>query len=156
MGPRRGEGTLLIAIANRQRLPVSLQRLRRTVRMALRALGVADHEVSLTLVDDREMRALNRRYRGVRRRTDVLAFPLAGPAPVLGEAVISVETADRQARALGHSLREELDLLCCHACLHLVGYDDRDPLEARLMHAREVTLLARLYARPAPTLHVVA
>ncbi|MBI3454472.1 MAG: rRNA maturation RNase YbeY [Candidatus Rokubacteria bacterium] len=152
----------MIAVTNRQRIPVDLRRIRRTVGAALAALGAWDHELSVTLVDDRVIRALNARYRGVRRRTDVLAFPLAGPAPdpkgpvaVLGEAVISVETAHRQARALGHSLREELDLLCCHACLHLVGYDDRDPLEARLMHARELTLLGRLYERPAATLHVV-
>jgi probable rRNA maturation factor len=146
----------VIVVANQQPLPVDLARVRRTLRTALRALGVWDHELSLTLVDDRTIRALNARYRGVRRRTDVLAFPLAGPAPVVGEAVISVETARRQARALGHSLREELDLLCCHACLHLAGYDDREPLEARLMHAREMDLLERLYEHPAPTLHVPA
>jgi probable rRNA maturation factor len=154
--PGRDPGAGLITIANRQPIRVSLRHLRRTARVALGALGVADHELSLTLVDDRRMRAMNRRYRGVGRRTDVLAFPLTGPARVLGEAVISVETARRQAARLGHSLREELDLLCCHACLHLVGYDDRDPVEARLMHAREMDLLARLYEHPAPTLHVVA
>jgi rRNA maturation RNase YbeY len=145
-----------ISIRNRQRIPVDLRRVRRTVHTALEALGVWDHEVSLTLVDDREMRGLNARYRGVSRPTDVLAFPLGGPAPVLGEAIVSVETARRQARALGHSLREELDLLCCHACLHLVGYDDREPLEGRLMHAREMELLGRLYERPAASLHVVS
>jgi rRNA maturation RNase YbeY len=146
----------VIGVANRQTLPVDLARVRRTLRTALRALGVWDHELSLTLVDDRTIRRLNARYRGVRRRTDVLAFPLAGPAAMFGEAVISVETARRQARALGHSLGEELDLLCCHACLHLAGYDDREPLEARLMHAREMNLLGRLYERPARTLHVGA
>lgn len=146
----------MIAVDDRQPIRVDLARIRRTLRAALAALGAWDHEVSLTLVDDRTIRSLNARYRGVRRRTDVLAFPLDGPAPLLGEAIISVETARRQARALGHSLREELDLLCCHACLHLVGYDDRDRREARLMHAREMALLARLYARPAATLHVVA
>jgi probable rRNA maturation factor len=146
----------VIVVANRQSLPVDVARIRRTVRTALRALGVWDHEVSLTLVDDRTIRTLNARYRGVHRRTDVLAFPLAGPAAVLGEAIISVETARRQAWALGHPLREELDLLCCHACLHLIGYDDREPLEARLMHAREMDLLGRLYERPTPTLHVGA
>ena len=146
----------MIVVANRQTWPVDLARLRRTLRTALRALGVWDHELSLTLVDDRTIRGLNARYRGVRRRTDVLAFPLAGPAAVFGEAIISVETARRQARALGHSLREELDLLCCHACLHLAGYDDRDPREARVMHAREMDLLGRLYERPARTLHVGA
>jgi rRNA maturation RNase YbeY len=144
-----------ISIRNRQRIPIDLRRVRRTARTALEALGVWDHELSLTLVDDREMRRLNARYRGVSRPTDVLAFPLGGPAPVLGEAIVSVETARRQARALGHSLREELDLLCCHACLHLVGYDDREPLEGRLMHAREMELLGRLYERPATSLHVV-
>ena len=146
----------MITIANHQRLGVDLARIRRTLRVALRALGVWDQELSLTLVDDRTIRRLNARYRGVRRRTDVLAFPLQGPAPVLGEAIISVETARRQARSLGHSLAEELDLLCCHACLHLVGYDDRDPVEARLMHAREMQLLGHLHERPAGTLHVVA
>jgi probable rRNA maturation factor len=146
----------VIAVTDRQRIPVRLPRLRRTLRVVLAALGVADHELSLTLVDDRQIRALNARYRGVRRRTDVLAFPLTGPAPVLGEAIVSVETARRQARRHGHSLAEELDLLCCHACLHLIGYDDRDPLEARLMHAREMALLGRLYAHPAPSLHVTA
>jgi probable rRNA maturation factor len=146
----------VILVRNQQAIAVDLSRIRRTLRAALEALGAWDHEVSLTLVDDRTIRALNARYRGVRRPTDVLAFPLDGPAPVLGEAIISVETARRQARALGHSLREELDLLCCHACLHLVGYDDRDRLEARLMHAREMDLLGRLYARPAASLHVVA
>ena len=151
----------MIALADRQRLPVDRARIRRTLRAALRALGVWDHELSVSLVDDREIRRLNGRYRGVRRRTDVLAFPLGGepaggPGPLLGEAVISVETARRQARALGHSLAEELDLLCCHACLHLVGYDDRHPVEARLMHAREMALLGRLHERPAPTLHVRA
>jgi probable rRNA maturation factor len=146
----------MIVVANRQSIAVDVTRVRRTVRAALRALGVWDHELSLTLVDDRTIRVLNARYRGVRRRTDVLAFPLAGPAAVVGEAILSVETARRQARALGHSLREELDLLCCHACLHLAGYDDREPVEARLMHAREMDLLGRLYERPARTLHVGA
>jgi rRNA maturation RNase YbeY len=146
----------VILVQNRQPLRVDLARVRRTLRTARRALGVWDQELSLTLVDDRTIRALNARYRGVRRRTDVLAYPLAGPAAVVGEAIISVETARRQARALGHSLGDELDLLCCHACLHLAGYDDREPLEARLMHAREMDLLGRLHERPAPTLHVGA
>jgi rRNA maturation RNase YbeY len=146
----------VIHVQNRQRRRVDLARVRRTLRTARRALGVWDQELSVTLVDDRTIRALNARYRGVRRRTDVLAFPLTGPAAVVGEAVISVETARRQARALGHSLGDELDLLCCHACLHLAGYDDREPLEARLMHAREMDLLGRLHERPARTLHVGA
>ena len=107
----------VIAVANRQSLPVDVARIRRTVRTALRALGVWDQELSLTLVDDRTIRALNARYRGVRRRTDVLAFPLAGPAAMVGDAIISVETARRQARALGHSLaRSSTSSAATRAC----------------------------------------
>ena len=138
--------------------------LRALVLDALRLLGRPRATLSLVLADDDLVRALNRDYRESDKTTDVLSFGLAAPealvdrsAPVfLGEIYISVETARRQARALGHSLREELDLLCCHACLHLIGYDDRDPLEARMMHAREMDLLGRLYERPARTLHVGA
>ena len=156
MDARHRAGADVITLRDHQHRPVDHARLRRTLRVVLRHLGAWDHELSMTLVDDRAIRRLNARYRGVRQRTDVLAFPLDGPAPVLGEAILSVESADRQARALGHSLAEELDLLACHACLHLVGYDDRDIREGRLMHAREMALLGQLYARPAPTLHVVA
>ena len=134
----------MIVVANRQSLPVDLRRIRRTLRTALRALGVWDHELSLTLVDDRTIRILNARYRGVRRQTDVLAFPLAGPAAVVGEAIISVETARRQARALGHTLREELDLLCCHACLHLIGYDDVTPKKQARMWQAQRRLLGKV------------
>ena len=91
------------------------------------------------MVDDAEIRRLNARFRGVRRRTDVLAFPL--DPPVLGEVVISAETARRQAARLRVPLALELELLVTHGVLHLVGYDDREPLEARLMHEREREIL---------------
>ena len=146
----------MILIANQQRRPVDVRRLRRTLRVAVRALGVPDYELSVSLVDDPTIRRLNGRYRGVSRRTDVLAFPLAGPGPVLGEAILSVDAAHRQAARHGHSLAEELDLLGCHACLHLVGYDDRVVAEARVMHQREMDLLTRIYGRPAGSLHVRA
>ncbi len=90
-------------------------------------------------MDDAEIRRLNARFRGVRRRTDVLAFPL--DPPVLGEVVISAETARRQAARLRVPLALELELLVTHGVLHLVGYDDREPLEARLMHEREREIL---------------
>ncbi len=139
-------------------------RLRRTVETILQALGRPGHSVSVTLVDDRTIRRLNHGYLGKRRATDVLAFPMEGspsllaslPTPLLGEVIVSVETAKRQAREHGHSLHEEVDLLVVHGLLHLVGYDDQDPLEARLMHEREMTILGRIYTRPAPSLRVGA
>jgi probable rRNA maturation factor len=129
-----------VALAVRQRtVRVSPARLRQAAARALRAVGRADEQLSLTIVDDAEIRRLNARFRGVRRRTDVLAFPL--DPPLLGEIVVSAETARRQARALRVPLALELRLLVTHGVLHLVGYDDREPLEARLMHERERQIL---------------
>jgi probable rRNA maturation factor len=74
---------------------------------------------------DVEVHALNRQYRGKDKPTDVLSFPLADELQpsLLGDVVISVETAARQARRRGHSLREELQTLLIHGVLHLLGYD---------------------------------
>jgi probable rRNA maturation factor len=101
--------------------------------------------LEIALVDDEEIRRLNHAFRGVRRRTDVLAFPLeigGSPVGLVGQIVISVDTARRQARRLGVPLALELRLLITHGVLHLVGYDDRDPLEATLMHRRERDILS--------------
>ena len=139
-------------VANRQRrVPLSPARLARTADRALAALGRAAGAVDVLIVDDAEIRRLNRRYRGVGRRTDVLAFPLEVPAvhgSLVGQVVISADTAQRQARRLGVPLATELDLLVTHGVLHLVGYDDRDRVEARLMHEREREILSTGHRRP--------
>jgi probable rRNA maturation factor len=90
------------------------------------------------------MRRLNARYRGSDRPTDVLAFPMREGAfahlhpQLLGDLVISVETAQRQAQARHHSLAEELTHLLIHGTLHLLGYDHEvSPADARLMRAKE-------------------
>jgi probable rRNA maturation factor len=113
----------------------------------LRALGRPRHEVSVLLVGDRAIRRLHRTYLNHDRPTDVLAFPQQGgvPAPqphLLGDVVISVETAARQAKAHGHSLDRELALLLIHGILHLVGYDDTTPAARRRMWARQARLLS--------------
>jgi probable rRNA maturation factor len=129
-----------VTVDDRQRLAARpAHRVARAASRALAAVGRAREHVDVALVDDREIRALNARYRGVRRRTDVLAFPL--DSPLVGQVIISVETAQRQARQLAVPLALELDLLVTHGILHLIGYDDRDPVEARLMHEREREIL---------------
>lgn len=112
---------------------------------ALRGVGRSGGRVDVAFVDDAEIRRLNRAFRGVGRRTDVLAFPLevgASPAGLVGQIVISIDTARRQSRRLGVPVTLELELLITHGILHLVGYDDRDPLEADLMHRRERDILS--------------
>jgi probable rRNA maturation factor len=141
------------AVDNRQRrVPVSIARLRQAADRALDAVGRPAGLVELTIVDDEEIRRLNAAYRGVGRRTDVLAFPLemaGAEGGLLGQVVISAPTAARQARRVGVPLAVELDLLVTHGILHLVGYDDRDPVESDLMHRRERAIL-RARGRPVP------
>ena len=139
-------------VTNRQdRVAVSPARLARSVECALTAVGRGAGDVDLLVVDDAAIKRLNRLHRGVARRTDVLAYPLetpGTPSPLVGQIVISAETARRQARRLDVPLATELDLLVTHGVLHLIGYDDRDPVEARLMHERERRILSAGHRRP--------
>lgn len=106
-------------------------------------------EVSIVLTDDAHIHELNRDYRGVDRPTDVLAFsqlegrefPSDSALVTLGDVVISVETAARQAGEHGHSLQDELDLLTVHGILHLLGYDDQTEEEAEEMRRHERRIL---------------
>ena len=139
------------AIENRQhRIPIDLARVARTAGRALAALGRPAGLVEIAIVDDAEIRRLNARHRGIARRTDVLAFPRETrdvPTPLVGQIVISADAAHRQAERVGVPLALELDLLVTHGTLHLVGYDDRDPVEADLMHRRERDILRTAPAR---------
>lgn len=128
---------LSVVVLDRTRRRVGRARLRRLLRRAARVLRVSG-EVALVLAGDRTLRRLNRAYRGTDRATDVLSFPGEGGEAGLGDILISVETAERNARALGRSLCRELDLLALHGFLHVLGYDHEtddgrmDRLEARL------------------------
>lgn len=126
-----------------RRIPVSPTRLARAVDRALIAVGRPAGVVEVAVVDDAEIRRLNAIHRGIRRRTDVLAFSVEAPdtGPLVGQLVISADAAARQARRLRVPLALELELLATHGTLHLVGYDDRDPVEADLMHRREREIL---------------
>lgn len=107
-----------------------------------------DAELSIALIGDAEMHALNRDWRGKDRPTDVLAFALregedaALHPDVLGDVVISLDTAARQAAARGHAVADEVRVLLAHGILHLLGYDhERSPAEARRMFAKQRALL---------------
>jgi probable rRNA maturation factor len=91
------------------------------LRGAARALRTSG-EVALVFAGDLTLRRLNRAYRGQDKPTDVLSFP-GDPRTGLGDIVISVETAARNARALGRTVPQELDVLALHGFLHVLGYD---------------------------------
>jgi rRNA maturation RNase YbeY len=126
-------------------------------RQVLRALGVHRSELSLSLVADPEMRALNRDFRGKDEPTDVLAFPLyAPPIPArvasLGDVVISLDTARLEAAERRISLAHCLDDLVVHGILHCLGYDHEiSSTEERRMarKAREVRSAIGVLAPPA-------
>jgi probable rRNA maturation factor len=129
--------SLDVLLQNRQRVrPVSASRLRRVLQRAASALRVRG-ELSLVLAGDGLLRRLNRVYRGKDKTTDVLSFPGDGPGG-LGDVVISVACAERNARGLGRTLAQELDVLALHGFLHVLGYDHAtddgtmDRLEGRL------------------------
>ena len=111
-------------------------------------------EVSLVLSSDEYIHTLNREYRGIDSSTDVLSFALnEGEEPVvmngpeevlLGDIVISMETATRQAMEYGHSLERELAYLAVHGILHLLGYDHMADEEKRNMRLEEEHVLSLL------------
>lgn len=123
---------------------------RRAVLATLTAENAAEREVSVLLTDDREIHVLNRDYRHKDAPTDVLAFafdeaggPAGGP---LGDVVISVERAQKQAKSRKVTLASELELLAVHGTLHLLGYDHAEPAEAREMRAKTRQIRRRLAA----------
>ena len=123
IGPAPVSSGLEVVLLNRQRRRrVRPDRLRRLLEDAARSLGVSG-EVALVLTRDPAVRELNARYRGQDKPTDVLSFPGPGGAAGLGDIVVSVDTAERNARRLGRTLQRELDVLALHGFLHVLGYD---------------------------------
>lgn len=112
-------------------------------RRALRAVEQGRAELSLALVGDDAMAELNERHRGKRGPTDVLSFSLLAGAhaefrgALLGDVVIDVEQAARQARRARRTLDDELAKLMIHGVLHLLGHDHEEDAEARRMRAEE-------------------
>ena len=124
---------------------------RRALKM-LRHLGLGAVELSVALVDDPTIHALNRTYRHKNKPTDVLAFPLQDPVParvegLLGDVIVSIDTARRQAGKHRRPLLAELTMLLAHGLLHLLGHDHRTDAEEREMTARTRELEAIAAAR---------
>ena len=126
--------------------------LARRARRLLREVGRPDAELSLALVDDGAMAQLNERDRGRRGSTDVLSYSLLeGPhaahrGRLLGDVVISLDTAAREARRGRRVLDDELLRLLIHGVLHLLGHDHAEREEARAMRAEERRLWRALRA----------
>ncbi|MBI5197829.1 MAG: rRNA maturation RNase YbeY [Nitrospirae bacterium] len=117
----------------------------------LQDFKLTEPDLSIVLVNDRKIRELNRRYRNMDKATDVLAFAMQDGAGqglhpwCLGDVVISVEYASRQAREKEHTQLRELSILLIHGILHLLGYDhEKSSQEAARMRKKERMLLKRI------------
>lgn len=148
-----------VIITDRQkkvRIPTGLRMLiRRACIAVLREEKFeGDSEVSVSFVDNEEIRKLNKEFRNIDSATDVLSFPLGengvydvNPdtgAKLLGDVVISMERAQKQAMEYGHSFEREVCYLTVHSMLHLLGYDHMEPQEKAEMRMKEEIVMARI------------
>jgi probable rRNA maturation factor len=142
--PTKGPPELIeIAVNNRQRAHrVDRRQLIEAARVVFRGEGVGRGEISLAVVDDAEMRSLNRRHLGHDYPTDVLSFLLdSSPGEIVGEIIVSADTAARTAGELGLTVAGELLLYVVHGALHLAGHDDHTDGDARKMRRLEARYL---------------
>jgi probable rRNA maturation factor len=145
-----------VSVMNQQTQPIQahIRVLRRAGNRLLLLERLYSAEVSILLTDDEFVHELNLRYRGYDKPTDVLSFALRDTVPnapcvpklpglqdTLGDVIISVETAARQAAAHGVSLSDELSLLTVHGILHLLGHEDDTEEGAEIMRVREREIL---------------
>ena len=131
---------------------------KRIVSFVLKISGKDDQdsEVSVLFTDDSMIAELNQQYRGLPEATDVLSFPMLDMESqvdsvkipdipnMLGDIVISLETARRQASAKGHHVDKEVEILLVHGTLHLIGFDHEEPGEEAVMWAQQEKILKAL------------
>ncbi|MDD4274742.1 MAG: rRNA maturation RNase YbeY [Desulfobacter postgatei] len=146
---------LRILIDNRQEERLATAPLYKKTEQILNALGCDDHELSIVITDDAQVRELNRTYRGKDEPTNVLSFPMqegefSDITPgLLGDVVISLDTAEAEAIAAGISTDERMSQLLVHGILHLFGFDhELGENQAREMEEKSLALLRRIEENP--------
>lgn len=142
---------------NKKRFPISPKRLRKLANWLLVQCGASDHNVSVLLVDDKQIKRLNDQYRHKNRPTNVLSFPFRDgadefpvdlPIKELGDIIISVETAMREAVEYSISFDDRMNWLMVHGMLHLLGYDhELSKREEKGMLKKERELLEKYQQR---------
>ena len=141
-----------VSVLNRQaRVAVDRRKIGTAARRILKLLGYEGCELTVVLVDDEEITRLNRQYFRRNRPTNVISFPMiegtppSFPVQVLGDVIISADTARRDAKIVGKRAGEEILFLLVHGILHLAGYDHEGARRERLkMEEKERELFAGL------------
>jgi len=141
-----------ILIKNQQKtIKLNQRKAKGIIKKVLLHLKVDERtEISVLFTDDKFIRSLNNKYRGIDKPTDVLSFNLQEGSVesleiesnnLLGDIIISVETAQRQADTLNHSMEKELAVLLIHGLLHLTGYDHEKDKDYKIMREKESEIL---------------
>ena len=148
-----------LIINNTTKKDLNLEKdLEKVIREVLKLENIDEEkcEISLSFVDEEKIRQLNRDFRSIDRVTDVLSFPiedffnedrkilLEKPYLMLGDVVICLDVARRQAKELGHSFEREIMYLTCHSILHLLGYDHMEDNDKKIMRAKEKEVMKNL------------
>ena len=144
-----------VLFENNTKEEVNYKLIENVISEALKYEGVSDNtEISVTIVDNEEIRKINNKFRNIDRATDVLSFPLIdfdnedlpndGSKIYLGDIIISIERAKEQANEYGHSLDREVGFLTAHSMLHFLGYDHMVPEEEKVMFAKQEEILSNL------------
>ncbi len=157
----------IFVVNHLSRYSVRVKKIQHLTSALINALGVSQYEVAIEFVGPGRMRTINRKYRGADKSTDVLSFPqqvwkksLAAklapsaakihrqkstkaptPVPALGDVIISLPDAERNARSIGQSLDREVGFLIVHGILHLCGHDHMRPSEERAMRREQRKLM---------------
>lgn len=127
-----------------------LEKIKNALVTGLELLGYSNnYEISISIVDENEIRELNNRYRGVDKKTDVLSFPLyerheIPQSGMLGDIVISSNKVREQAKEFGHSEEREFIYLAIHSLLHLLGYDHIEEEDRIEMRSKEKAIMKKL------------
>ena len=148
-----------LIINNTTKKDLNLEKdLEKVIREVLKLENIDEEkcEISLSFVDEEKIRQLNRDFRSIDRVTDVLSFPiedffnedrkilLEKPYLMLGDVVICLDVARRQAKELGHSFEREIMYLTCHSILNLLGYDHMEDNDKKIMRAKEKEVMKNL------------
>jgi probable rRNA maturation factor len=139
-----------IFINNNQKiLKINKIKIRNFIKKVLIKLSLSNNvEVSITFVDNQEIKNLNKQYRNIDKETDVLSFPFQNnlklPIKILGDVVISTEKAILQAEEYGHSIDREIYFLIVHGILHLLGYDHKTKEDEKIMFSLQKEILLDL------------
>ena len=163
------ENKIRVIITNNQKAVKIPTGLRMLIRRCCNAVLQSENfegsaEISVTFVDNEEIRKLNSQYRNKDTATDVLSFPMGENgvydvnmetgAKILGDVVLSMEKAIEQSKAYGHSLQREVAYLTAHSVLHLLGYDHIESMDRVRMREKEELIMTEL-GLPASSSYIV-